>query len=164
MRLTGEFQRRPPGSRRAYTLVEAVMAIGVAAIIFTALFAGFFSGFAMIQVNRENLRAGQILLEKTEMIRLYNWDQINNGWCGNSYTSTNAAVPASFIARYYEGASDGGLYYTGTVTIANAPITESYASDLRLVTVQLNWTSRKVPRTRSMTTYVSHYGLQNYIY
>ena len=164
MRLKLAVQPRSRGSRLAYTVIEAVMAMGVAAVIFAALFAGFFSGFAIIQVNRENLRAGQILLEKTEMIRLYNWNQINNGWCGNPYTSSNSSVPASFIARYYESAGNGGLYYTGTVSIVSAPLSETYSSDVRQVTVRLNWTSSRVPHTRSMTTYVSRYGLQNYIY
>ena len=55
-------------------------------------------------------------------------------------------------------------HYTGTVNITSAPITETYASDLRLVTIDLTWTSSSGARTRSMMTYVSKYGLQNHIY
>jgi hypothetical protein len=35
---------------------------------------------------------------------------------------------------------------------------------MKKVIVTLNWTTGKLPRTRSISTYVSRYGLQNYIY
>lgn len=165
MRRVLETPRRPHRRRLGYSLIEVVFAVGVSAVIFAAVFTGVFSGFSIIEVNRENLRASQILLEKTEMIRLYNWDQINNGWCGNPLQTTNASVPSNFIARYFEGnGAAGGLIYTGTVVITEMPATESYATHLRLVTVRLDWASQNIRRTRSITTFVSRYGLQNYIY
>ena len=144
--------------------METVFAIGVSGIVFAAVFAGFYSGFSIVDVSRENLRATQILVEKTEMLRLYNWQQINNGWCGNPFIATNASVPSNFIARYFDGTVNSGVIYTGTVNITFVPITETYTSDLRQVTVRLDWTSKKAKRSRSVTTYVSRYGLQNYIY
>jgi len=125
--------------------------------MFVSVFAGLTSSFQMVQINRENLRAGQILLEKMELIRLYNWNQITGA-------DSTTFVPATFSGAYYPDGSTGGVLYSGTVTIANAPLTETYASDLRVVTISLNWTSGNVPHTRSMTTYVSKYGLQNYLY
>jgi hypothetical protein len=56
------------------------------------------------------------------------------------------------------------LIYTGRVTIADAPVTESYSNELKLVSIQLQWVSAKVQRTREMQTYVTRHGLQNYIY
>jgi hypothetical protein len=148
-----------PGNQKratsAFTLMEVMMAALVVGVVFFTVYAGFTFGFAVVEVNRENVRATQILQEKMEMVRLYSWDQVTNSW-----------IPASFT-DYFDptgGATNGGMTYTGVVTVASAPITESYASDIRMITVQLNWTSGGATRNRSMTTFVSHYGLQNYIY
>jgi hypothetical protein len=56
------------------------------------------------------------------------------------------------------------MTYTGRVTIANAPVTESYSNELKLVNIRLQWLSADVLRTREMQTYVTRHGLQNYIY
>src|ERR1700747_2174680 len=77
------------GRRDAFTLAEVVIASGLAGIIFLAGMSGFSSGFNGVKLDREESRATQILLEKTEMLRLYNWDQIT----GNDPTTY---VPASF--------------------------------------------------------------------
>ena len=140
----------------AYSLVELLVAVAVLAIMFVSLYSGFSAGFAIIQVARENLRATQILQEKMETIRLYTWDQVN----------TAGFVPTNFIEDFYVvGTNAGtGIKYTGTVSIAQAPITESYSNDLKLVTIQVQWLSAKVARTREMSTFVTRNGLQNYIY
>ncbi len=161
IRLTRTTPRAEQGSNLtealtgAFTLMEVMMAVIVVSVVFFTVYAGFTFGFVVVQVNRENVRATQILQEKMEMVRLYSWDQATNHW-----------IPTSFT-EYFDptgGATNGGLTFTGAVTVANAPITESYASDIRMVTVQVNWTSGGAARNRSMTTYISHYGLQNYIY
>ena len=54
-------------------------------------------------------------------------------------------------------------YYTGALSIIQAPITETDASNLFQVTIQVNWVSRSRPQSRSMSTYVAKYGLQSYI-
>jgi prepilin-type N-terminal cleavage/methylation domain-containing protein len=149
-----ELTSRP---QSAFTLVEVVVASALAAILFVSAIAGFSSAFGTLQLDRENSRATQILLEKTEMLRLYNWDQIT----GND---TNTFVPTTFSAPFYPDATDGGFNYAGTAIITNAPISATYKDDLRMVTISLTWTSGLAVRSRAMTTYVSHYGLQNYIY
>lgn len=140
----------------AFTLVEMAVGAGVLAITILALYTAFSQGFAVIEVARENLRATQILQEKTETIRLYTWDQIN----------TPGFIPASFTAPFYAvGAStNSGVVYDGTMTIAPTTLTESYAADLRQVTVSVSWTSGQLTRNRTMTTLVSKYGLHNYIW
>jgi hypothetical protein len=60
--------------------------------------------------------------------------------------------------------SGAGITYTGTVSIINAPITEAYSNDLKQITVTLSWLSDRTPRQREMTTFVSKYGVQNYVY
>ena len=56
------------------------------------------------------------------------------------------------------------MIYTGAISIASVPFYTSYAGDMKKVKVQLKWSTGKLPRSRSVSTYVSRYGLQNYIY
>jgi hypothetical protein len=104
---------------------------------------------------RENERATQILLEKVETIRLYNWDQINS----------NGFIPATFSATYDpQGGTNQGLVYSGTFTIGPAPISSSYSNDLKAVTIGISWKTGELQRQRQVMTLVSRYGLEDYIY
>ena len=147
------------GSQKAFTLVEVAIASGLAGIMFLAGMSGFSSGFSGVKLDREESRATQILLEKTEMLRLYNWDEIT----GNDPTTY---VPTNFTAPFFPRTnnSNGGFTYTGTVSMVTAPMASSYSNDIKLATIKLSWRSGNVMRARSMITYVSRYGLQNYIY
>jgi hypothetical protein len=138
------------------TIVEVVFAMAILGVVFLALYAGLASGFSIIKLARENTRATQILIEKMETIRLYNWDQINS----NGFLLTN------FTARYYPmgGVTNGGTLYTGNICVATAPIAASYAGDMKKVTVTLNWKTGELQRSRAISTYVTRNGLQNYIY
>lgn len=141
--------------RTAFTLVEVMVSVAVAGIVFLGVYAGLSSGFAVVELARENLRATQIVQEKVETIRLYTWNQI----------ATPGFIPTNFTEVFFAGTqSTSGLTYTGAVEIASAPISESYSNDLKAITVRVSWSSANVPRTREMTTFVSRYGLQNYIY
>lgn len=148
--------RRQSGRVAGFSLFEATMSMAVVGICSLALFSGFTSGFFNIQLARENLRATQIMLEKTETLRLYNWDQIN----------TPGFVPTNFVAKYDPNAPSGsqGLTYTGTLIIGPAPLTTSYNADVRLVSVTLAWRTGGVNRNREFNTYIARNGLQNYIY
>lgn len=140
---------------RAYSLIEVMVGVAIISIGFASLYLGISQGFAVIQLARENLRATQILQEKMETIRLFTWTQL-----------TNAPASTNFTTTFYPLAPAGsqGIVYTGTRTITNAPVSESYAGDLRMVIVQLNWLSGNIPRQREMRTFVSQYGLHNYIF
>ena len=132
-----------------------MVSVAITGIVFLSLYSGFTSGFAIVQLARENLQATQILQEKMETIRLYTWDQIN----------TTGFVPTNFTVSSYAGTqSTSGLTYTGAVSIATAPVVAGYSNDLKAVTVEVSWVSASVLRKREMTTFVSRYGLQNYIY
>jgi len=143
--------------RAGFTLVEIMVAVFLLGLSLAAFYGAFVSGLGVLRVTRENLRAAQILEERMEVIRLIKWDDVAPGF-----------IPASFTATY--DGTDGkdipteGFLYQGTVTVTNAPISEKYAGDLRMIQVDLTWKSGNVSRTRQMTTYVSKYGLQNHIY
>jgi prepilin-type N-terminal cleavage/methylation domain-containing protein len=147
------------GARQsAFTLIEVMAAVAIIGIEFVSLYVGMTQGFGIIQIARENLRAAQILQEKMETIRLYTWSQV----------TSNGFIPTNFQATFYPAGSrtNQGVVYNGTLTITDSPIssTTGYNTDLKLVLVQLNWTSGNVLRQREMRTMVSHYGLHNYIY
>ena len=165
-------RRRSAG---AFSLVEVIVCTAIVSIALVSLYGGISSGFAVINVARENLRGNQVLVEKLETIRLYNWDQINS----------NGFIPATFTAPFfpsvitnlvgtnsdgslkyanYTNNTGGGLTYFGTVTITNAPFTTPYSTNLRMVTVSLVWTNSNVPRHRQMQTLISANGLQDYIF
>jgi hypothetical protein len=139
-------------------MIEVLLGLSVLSIMFVSLYGGFSGGFAVVQLARENLRGTQILQEKMETIRLYTWDQI----------TTPGFIPTNFVDYFYATSTNNannGLSYTGSVTIAAAPLTsETYSNDLKQVTIRVNWFSGRVQRQREMTTFISHYGLHNYIY
>ena len=156
MKLSPFFPRKGSAST-GFSLIEVLVAMAIVGILFVSLYAGFLSGFQVIHLSRENLRATQILLEKMETIRLYTWDQVNS----------NGFIPKTFTAYYYPGETNAsGLRYSGSVTITNMPPDSqiTYGANMRQVTVAITWTNSNIRRVREMTTFISRYGLQNYIY
>jgi len=154
---------RPTARKRfaesAYTLVEVMIAVLALAIMGAALYGGFWAGFSTIRTTRENLRATQILLERTETIRLYRWDQVTN----------SGFIPPGFTNYFYpEGLASGGsgIMYTGTVSIAPAPasLPAAYRDNMKQVSVHVAWVSGKELHQHDAMTYVARYGLQNYVY
>ena len=149
--------RNPASQRSAYTLAEVMVGIAIMSVMFLTLYLGFTQGFGVVQGSRENLRAAQILQQQAEVIRLYTWEQINpdSGW-----------IPRTTNWTFYPlgGTGNQGVTYTGKVSVTNAPLTESYAADNKLVTFELTWKSGNFQRYRQISTLVSKYGLHNYIY
>src|SRR5438552_18156499 len=122
-----------------------------------ALHLAFTQGFGVVQGSRDNLGATQILQQQGEVIRLYTCVQIGpaSGW-----------LPPTTNWAFYPlgGTGNQGITYTSTVSVTNAPMTESYAADNKLVTFALTWKSGNIQRQRQISTLVSKYGLHNYIY
>jgi type II secretory pathway pseudopilin PulG len=150
-----------PARNAAYTLVEVVMAVFILAIMTISLYGGFSAGFAVVQLARENLRATQIILQKMETVRLYNWSQVLN---------TNNYLKPTFT-NYYDPANKSGTMYRGFVTTTTPGFSGvTYSNDMKRLTVTLFWTNyqhgstNKIVRSRQMQTYIARYGMQNYLY
>ena len=158
-RMSGLAPRLPrPISCAAFTIVEVLLGSGVLAIMGISLYAGFTFGIQQIRSAQENIRATQILEEKMELARLVNWNQVAN---------LPGYIPKSFQEAYYSTNAtnvSGGLVYYGSVLVTNAPVKESYSNDLKMIQVTVNWTNYNRPHTRTMSTFVSQYGMQNYVY
>jgi prepilin-type N-terminal cleavage/methylation domain-containing protein len=157
IKLTGT--RNQAAGSIAFTLVEVMVAVAIMGIAFVSLYAGMSSGFAVTQLARENLRATQILMERMEGVRLYNWDQV---------VSSNM-LPANFTNYYYPMAGSGesrGIPYYGTMAVQNMALNPpaSYSTNMRVVVATVTWTNGNVARYRSIWTYVSQRGVQNYVY
>jgi len=138
------------------TLIEAIFALAIIGLIVLAVYGAITSGVTSLRMARENLRATQILVEKTESLRLYNWDQLNTNF-----------IPANFIVPYdaTSGATNSGVQYYGSIALVSNPdIGTSYSNNIRLVTVRLNWTTGRIQRSREISTYVCRTGIQNYVY
>jgi prepilin-type N-terminal cleavage/methylation domain-containing protein len=161
--------------RRAFTLVEVIVCMAIISILFVSLYGGIASGFGVVNLARENLRANQIIVEKMETIRLYNWDQINsNGFIPATFTapffpsvitnivSTNGNTTTSTTA--FDSSVSGGLVYYGTVRITNAPVADAYSTNMKLISVTLTWTNGNNARSRQLQSLIAEKGMQNYVY
>lgn len=144
-------------SKAGGSLVEVIVAVAIIAIMSGGIISSLGYGFLATQLARENQRATQILLERAEVIRLYNWDQVND---------TNGFIPRTFTAVYDPQSSNApGITYYGTLLITNFPSGPSYATNLRQLYISLDWTSAgKAHRHRTLTTNIARDGIQNYVY
>ena len=134
---------------------EALFGVAIIGTVFISLYTGMATGFHSIRDSQENLRATQIMLEKFETLRLYNWEQI----------TTPGFIPTSFTTTYAPTEGSKGITYNGRVYIQQPATGDVYNTDMRAVTIFLNWQSVDgVTHDRNFTSYVAKYGIQNYIY
>ena len=138
-------------SRAAFTMMEVVFAMAIVGVLVVALYAAIATSVGLVQSCQENEHVTQILSEKMDTIRLYNWDQIRS----------NGFVVTNFTAGRDPLYPDSTPYYTGRVSIAQAPVGALYRSNLLQVTVNVTWVSGARPQSRSMTTFVAKYGLNS---
>jgi hypothetical protein len=136
----------------AYSLIETILAVGILGFLVTSLYTTFWFGFNVIKLSQEDVVANQVLVQKMELLRVYDWPTVTGG----------STMPTSFTNTFPGSASAPGAQYIGTITVARAPLTESYSNSLRQVTVSMSWESSGIIRTRDMTTLVAINGIQTY--
>ena len=136
--------------RQGFALIEIMIAGGLLAFLVFSLYTAFSFGFTTIKVNQESIRADQILVQKLETLRMYDWTKVTTGYMPTNFTVT------------YSTTGNQGVTYNGTIAIADNPVSESYSNTLRQVTVAVAWESGGALRNRSMTTFVSENGIYNY--
>lgn len=146
-------------SQRGGTLVEVVMATCILSIMGAGIIGSVNYGIHTMRLARENARATQVMLEKLESVRLYNWEEV----------IVSGYVPARFVDVYDpQNSNSPGISYYGQMQVT-PPVfgngTPSYSTNMRQFTVTLNWTNNNgLAHQRSLTTYVSRDGMQNYVY
>lgn len=155
----------------AFSLVELLIGVFIAAIVYASVFCGVSTTFRMLNDTRENLRATQIMVSRLEGLRLEAW-----GPSPPTQLFNTNYVPLTFVEYFYpagisSSGSNEGTYYAGALTITtNPPMNPavSYGSSLALVTVSLTWTNGVTGvtnvHTRTMSTYIAQYGIQSYVW
>ena len=137
------------------------MGIAVLGIMFASFFGGLSQSLSIVQASREHLRATQIMTEKMDTIRLYTWQQITTpGYIPQTFQVP--FNPTANLTNLSTGAA--GITFNGAVRIQQSSLTESYKDAIREIKITLTWQSGKVTRQAEMSTFVSQYGMQSYIY
>lgn len=114
----------------------------------------------MLKSTREDLRATQILMQRTEVVRLLTWTQLTN--CPPTFTESYNQDTATNISN--------GIIYYGTVSVGaatNISDTVTYKNDIKLMTIAVVWTnsagSVNSAHRREMQTLSAENGMQNYL-
>lgn len=141
------------------------MGTTILVIGFVGLYGAMAFGRTMVKNSRENLRATEIMDQKMEQIRLYNWLQVTNNTGAGCYMN-----PAPFPQYYDPSHTSKVPIYWCQMTVTNVPSAPlSYSNDICSVTIVVLWTnynggSSITTHARSNQTYVARYGIQNYVY
>jgi len=145
----------------AATLLEVTFSLAIIGVLFVSLYGGMTRGSAFTELARENLRGTQIILERVEGLRLYNWDQL-------VYSNMIPRTFTNFYDPLAANTESQGIAYYGTMVVAdldpNLSSAPSYATNMRMVTISITWTNSQIPHTRTIVTYVAKNGVQNYVY
>lgn len=154
---------RPAASlpnQRAFTLAEVMVAVCILGVVSISLYGGFATGFMVVDSTRQELRATQILTQKTEALKLCSWSALTN-------------CPIAFTELYDPASPNGaaGTVYSGTISTSVAtviPVSAAYRSNMCMATITLFWTnnngSQQLIHSRSAQTLVARYGIQNYLW
>ncbi len=143
-----------------FSLAEVIIAVFLLGVVVLALFGAFSAGMSIIQNERDNIRATQIMLQKMETVRLLTWSQ-----------GVNSGIAATNFADFYDPlASAKGTAYQGyfLTAMADTNIPADYQKQLRAAAVTVYWTNylgrQPVVHSRQVQTFVARYGMQNYVY
>lgn len=157
---TGSAGILPARHQAAFTLVEVLVGCVILGMMTTALCGCIWSGFSLVQSSRENLRANQIMVQRTEAVRLFNWEQLQD---------TNFLKPS--FTEYYDPqtTNNQGIAYYGVVTsVVPTNLPSAYADKMRVITITLSWTNSvgrsQTARNRQWQTYAARYGMQTYVW
>src|SRR5262245_35132732 len=93
----------PDRWQAGYTFVEVMVAMWLLMVVVVSLFGAFSLGFSTIKISQEDVRASQILLQKLETLRIYDWSKITNGYFPRTFT-----IPS---------ATEGGVTYDCAIAI-----------------------------------------------
>jgi hypothetical protein len=119
-----------------------------------ALCGGFSFGFNSIKLSQEEVRADQILVQKLESLRIYQFANVNSAY-----------IPTNFTAYYSTSNAVHGVTYNGSMSITPfvpSASREAYSNTLKQVTASVSWFSEGMNHTRTMMTLVSTNGISTY--
>lgn len=132
------------------------MGFFILGVTVAALCGGFSFGFNSIKLSQEEVRADQILVQKLESLRIYQFTNVNSAY-----------IPTNFTAYYSQSNAVHGITYNGTIAISpfvpSLVAPEAYSNTLKQVTASISWFSGGMNHTRTMMTLVSTNGICNFV-
>lgn len=131
---------------KAFTLVELMVGMTLAGIIFAGAFSGMKTGFDIVEEARDQARVTQLLQSEIERMRTLNWSDIS-ALPAKESISLDGALASSYRDRYS---------FIRTI--------QSNGTDRVIVTITANWQNSGRSRDRSMLTGFSKDGLYDYYY
>lgn len=151
--------------RRGFTIPEVVIGTVILVIGYVGLYGAMAFGRTMVKNSRENLRATEIMDEKMEQIRLYDWQEITNNVVGGYMD------PTPFPQYYDPSNTNHPPVYWCQMFVTNMPsgFPSSYSSSMCMVSVVVLWTNYNggtsiTTHARTNQTYVAGSGIQNYVF
>jgi Tfp pilus assembly protein PilV len=141
--------------QQGFSIVEAIVGFLILGVTVAALCGGFSFGFNSIKLSQEEVRADQILVQKLESLRVYQF----------TYVTKAGFIPTNFTAYYSTSNAIHGVTYNGTMSVTPFVPTasgEAYSNTLREVTATVSWFSEGMNHTRTMRTLVSTNGIATF--
>ncbi len=156
-----QLQKRPKRREAAFTLPEILVSILITTVMVTSLYSGISQSYRMAHQTRDVARATQVMIDVTEILRLYTWEEINTpGFIPTNFVST---LDADY-RRGINATNIGTRKARGVIAMKDVSFSTNYKTNMKEVTITLTWTNSNLKQTRSMTTYVARNGIQSYIY
>ncbi len=139
-----------PRRRRAFTIVEVMVAAGVMALVLATSITTMQSAFMALDAARNITSAGQIMQSELEKMRLKDWSVIS----GYAAGPTTVTIDSSFTSNPAIGDR-----FTLTRTVSEVH------TDMKSITLTIAWKSYDGrPYTRSYQTYYGRNGLYDFFY
>jgi Tfp pilus assembly protein PilV len=142
----------PPrrGGRRAFTIVEVMVAAGVMALVLPTSITTLHRPFMALDAARNVTSAGQIMQSELEKMRLKDWSVISGYEAG----PTTITIDSSFTTNPAIGSR-----FTLTRSVADVH------TDMKSITLTIAWKSYDGrSQTRSYQTYYGRNGLYDFFY
>ncbi len=178
-------QKSAKGPRRirqlAFTLAELLVSVALVSVVVVSLYGGIVQGMVIVDVGRDNMRATQLMVNTMEVVRLYNWDQINsNGYIPTNFVTelypTNtarSAVPVveeqilveeeiQLAPEYRE--KNPNRMCSVDIRFSTPNFGTSYDTNMRQIDIRVTWTNQNVVRWRTMSSLIAEEGLQKYVF
>lgn len=134
------------GLQNAFTLVELMVGMALAGIIFTGAFSGMKTGFDIVEESRDQARVTQLLQSEIERMRTLNWTDLKS-LPANATITLDGALAQAYAERYT---------FTRNITQTSADQIE--------VEVVASWKNGNRNRSLSMFTGFTQNGLYDYYY
>lgn len=154
--------RSPRDRRRAFTIVEVMIAATVMVLAISSSLIVLQYGLRAIDTARYTTLAGQILQSQMEKLRLLNWTQLTNTTYGpvafTTFTPDLAATATAQMQRF----TAGGVAGKCAMSIADAP---SPLTNMKVITLTASWKGLDgQPHSLSYTTYYGKNGISDFFY